>query len=61
MCGTWVCTSTPLKRKHGREQDAKPVGLKWIDTNTGSAEASRYFSSMVCTEVRHESGRRVSS
>ena len=32
----------------------KPVGLKWIDTNKGSAEAPRYRSRLVCTEVRHE-------
>ena len=29
-----------------------PVGLKWIDTNEGSAEALRYRSRLVCTEVR---------
>ena len=32
----------------------KPVGLKWIDTNKGSAEAPRYRSRLVRTEVRHE-------
>ena len=32
----------------------QPVGLKWIDTNKGSAEAPRYRSRLVCTEVRHE-------
>ena len=32
----------------------KPVGLKWIDTNKGSAEAPRYRSRLVCTEVRHK-------
>ena len=26
-----------------------PVGLKWIDTNKGSAEAPRYRSRLVCT------------
>ena len=31
-----------------------PVGLKWIDTNKGNAEAPRYRSCLVCTEVRHE-------
>ena len=31
-----------------------PVGLKWIDTNKGSAEAPRYRSRLVCTEVRHK-------
>ena len=31
-----------------------PVGLKWIDTNNGSAEAPRYRSRLVCTEVRHK-------
>ena len=30
------------------------VGLKWIDTNKGSAEAPRYRSRLVFTEVRHE-------
>ena len=30
------------------------VGLKWIDTNKGSAEAPRYRSRLVCTEVRHK-------
>ena len=32
----------------------KPVGLKWIDTNKDSAEAPRYRSRLVCTEVRHK-------
>ena len=49
-CGTWRCMSTPLKRKHGREQDAD----QWIATNKSSAEAPRYRSRLVCTEVRHE-------
>ena len=31
-----------------------PVGLKWIDTNKGSAEAPRYRSRLVCTAVRHK-------
>ena len=25
ICGTWRCTSTPLKRKHGLEQDANQL------------------------------------
>ena len=29
-----------------------PVGLKWMDTDKGSAEAPRYRSRLVCTEVR---------
>ena len=32
----------------------KSVGLKWIDTNKGSAEAPRNRSRLVCTEVRHK-------
>ena len=32
----------------------KPVGLQWIDTNKATAEAPRYRSRLVCTEVRHE-------
>ena len=32
----------------------KPGGLKWIDTNKGSAEAPRYRSRLECTEVRHK-------
>ena len=31
-----------------------PVGLKWVDTNKGSAEAPRYRSRFVCTKVRHK-------
>ena len=31
-----------------------PVGLKWIDTNKGSAEAPRSRSRLVCTEVRRQ-------
>ena len=31
-----------------------PVGLKWIDTNKGSAEAPRHRSRLVCAEVRHK-------
>ena len=55
ICGTWRCTSTPLKRKHGREQDAKPFGFKWIDTNKGSAEAPRLpFASWCVCKLRRE-------
>ena len=35
----------------------KPVGLKWVDTNKGSAEAPRYRSRLVCTEARHKRQR----
>ena len=31
-----------------------PVSFKWIETNKGSAEAPRYRSRLVCTEVRHK-------
>ena len=34
--------------------ERNPVGLKWIDTNKGSAEAPRYRSRLLCTEVRHK-------
>ena len=62
-------TEAEARARTGR----KPVGLKTIDTNKGSAEAPRYRSRLVCTEVRHEGvepifsarppleGRRVSS
>ena len=30
-----------------------PVGFKWIDANKDSAEAPRYRSRLLCTEVRH--------
>ena len=43
-------TEAEARARTGR----KPVGLKWIDTNRGSAEAPRYRSRLVCTEVRHE-------
>ena len=36
-----------------------PVGLKWIDTNKGSAEAPRYRSRLVCTEVRHKGVEKI--
>ena len=42
-------TEAQARARTGRN----PVGLKWIDTNKGSAEA-RYRSRLVCTEVRHE-------
>ena len=51
-CGTWRFTSTPLKRRHGHGRN--PVGLKWVDTNKGNAEAPQYHSRLVCTEVRHK-------
>ena len=34
--------------------ERNPVGLKWIDANKGSAEAPRYRSRLVCTEVHHK-------
>ena len=43
-------TEAEARARTGRNQ----VGLKWIDTNKGSAEAPRYRSRLVCTEVRHE-------
>ena len=43
-------TEAEARARTGRN----PVGLKWIDTNKGSAEAPRYRSRLVCTEVRHK-------
>ena len=43
-------TEAEARARTGR----KPVGPKWIDTNKGSAEAPRYRSRLVCTEVRHQ-------
>ena len=43
-------TEAEARARTGR----KPVGLKWNETNKGSAEAPRYRSRLVCTEVRHE-------
>ena len=43
-------TEAEARARTGR----KPVGFKWIDTNNGSAEAPRYRSRVVCTEVRHK-------
>ena len=42
-------TEAEARARTGRN----PVGLKWIDTNKG-AEAPRYRSRLVCTDVRHE-------
>ena len=42
------CTEAEARAQTGRN----PVGLKWIDTNKGSAEAPRHRSRLVCTEVR---------
>ena len=43
-------TEAEARARTGRN----PAGLKWIATNRGSAEAPRYRSRLVCTEVRHE-------
>ena len=43
-------TEAEARAQTGRNK----VGLKWIDTNKGSAEAPRYRSRLVCTEVRHK-------
>ena len=43
-------TEATARARTGRN----PVGFKWIDTNKGRAEAPRYRSRLVCTEVRHE-------
>ena len=43
-------TEAEARARTGR----KPFGLKWIDTNQGSAEAPRYRSCLVCSEVRHK-------
>ena len=34
-----------------------PVGLKWVDSNKGSAEAPRYRSRLVCTQGQLEAHR----
>ena len=44
-----------LHRSGGTARTGRnPVGLKWIDTNKGSAKAPRFRSRLVCTEVRHK-------
>ena len=43
-------TEAEARARTGRH----PVGLKWNDTNKGSAEVPRYRSRLVCTEVRHK-------
>ena len=43
-------TEAEARARAGRN----PVGLSWIDTNKDSAEAPRYRSCLVCTEVRHK-------
>ena len=45
-----VTTEAEARARTGHKQ----VGRKWIDTNKGSAEAPRYRSRLVCTEVRHK-------
>ena len=50
-------TKAEARARKGRN----PVGLKWIDTNKGSAEAPRYRSRLVCTEVRHEGVEPISA
>ena len=43
-------TEAEARARTGR----KPEGLKWIDTNKGSAEDPRYRSRLVYTEVCHQ-------
>ena len=43
-------TEAEALTRTGRDPDC----LQWIDTNKGSAEAPRYRSRLVCTEVRHK-------
>ena len=43
-------TEAEARARTGRN----PVGLKWIDTNEGSAKAPRYCLRLVRTEVRHK-------
>ena len=43
-------TEAEARARTGRN----PVGLKWIDTNKGSAQAPRCRSRLVCTEVRQK-------
>ena len=54
ICGTWSCTSTPLKLRHGHELDATELASSRSIPTKGSAEAPRYRSRLVCTEVRHK-------
>ena len=41
-------TEAEARARTGR----KPVGLKWIDTNKGSAEATRHCSRLVCCAMK---------
>ena len=50
-------TESEARARLGRN----PVGLKWIDTNKGSAEAPRYHSRLVCTEVLHKGVKSIFS
>ena len=43
-------TEAESRTRTGRNR----AGLKWIDTNRGSAEAPHYRSRLVCTQVRHD-------
>ena len=54
ICGTWSCTSTPLKLRHGHELDATELASSRSIPTKGSAEAPRYRSRLVCTQVRHK-------
>ena len=54
ICGTWRCTGIPPKQSHGRKQDATQLASSGSIPTKGSAEAPRYRSRLVCTEVRHK-------
>ena len=56
-CGTWEVYEYSTEAEARTRTGRKPVGLKWIDTNKGSAEAPRYRSRLVCSEGAPQRGR----
>ena len=49
-----VKTALGVRVRHqcGARAESNPVDFKWINTNKGGAEAPRYHSCLMCTEVR---------
>ena len=54
ICGTWRCTGTPSKQRHGREQDATKLASSESIPTKVAPKLHVTTRVLVCTEVRRQ-------
>ena len=61
ICGTWRCTGTPPKQRHGREQDATQLAASGSIPTKVTPKLHVTARVLVCTEVRHKGVEQIFS